>query len=103
MRRSEASVSDSIIRYENSPVPAGTGLFFFAMRLLLRYYSGIKLFLGNSANRALSFASTAVDAGISIDNEMLVTLGNSLYGALNNTCHINFPPIHERVLALTGL
>ena len=85
------------------------------MRLLLRYYSGMKLFLGDSAYRALSFASTAVDAGISIDNEMLVTLGNSLYGALsgagttadasitNNTCHINFPPIHERVLALTGL
>ena len=71
--------------------------------------------LSDSANRTSGFASTAVDAGISIDNEMLVTLGNSLYGALsgagttadaritNNTCHINFPPIHERVLVLTGL
>jgi hypothetical protein len=60
------------------------------------------LFLRDSADRALSFAGTAVDAGICVDDIVFVTLRDSFYGALsctgtaadarigNNTCHYKF-------------
>ena len=55
--------------------------------------------LGNSSNRALSFASAAIDASVCIDLVLSIALSDSLNGTLssagtaadtsitNNTCH----------------
>ena len=49
--------------------------------LFLRYVCcGRSLSLG-STNRALAGTSAALDAGLSVDNELAVTLGDSLNGA----------------------
>ena len=57
-----------------------------------------------STNRALAGASTALDAGLSVDNELAVTLGDGLNGAScyasaagyaiigNLVCHVFYPP-----------
>ena len=55
--------------------------------------------LSDSANRALSFASAAIDASVCVDLVLSIALSDSLYGTLssagtaadasitNNTCH----------------
>ncbi len=45
-------------------------------------YSRVKLFLFGSAYRAYSGAVAAADAGIGIDNVLIVALGDSTYRAL---------------------
>ena len=45
-----------------------------------------ELLLNGSGNGANAGASAAADASICIDNELAVTLSDSLYGALSCTC-----------------
>ena len=77
-----------------------TRAFFFMVKS--RWPANPELSLRNSADRALRFTCTAVDAGISVDDILCIALSNSLYGALsstgsaadasivNNTCHDKF-------------
>jgi hypothetical protein len=44
-----------------------------------------KLFSSRSAYRTYACARTAVDAGISVDNVLAISLGNSANGALVGT------------------
>ena len=67
----------------------------FIILILLKFYST----LGNSSDRALSLASTAIDASVCVDLVLGIALSDSLNGTLssagtaadtsitNNTCH----------------
>ena len=93
-----------------TPVCRLAGRCFFSILILVS-----RLCLGDSSDGALSFASTAINAGICIDLEVSISLRDCTYGALssagstadavitNNTCHTEILLSNNRFYLLIRL